>query len=69
MLGICEYFRTKEANYMIGDHLDGLVTEVCVIDAEVRVEPLDFACDELPRDEALFREKKRLGVVIRVLYE
>ncbi len=49
MLGtICEYLRTKERNDMIRDRddLNGLVTEVCVIDSEVSIEPLDFVRNE-----------------------
>ena len=53
MLGICEYLRAKEGNDMIRDDLNGLVTEVCVIDSEVSIEPLDFVRNELPRDESL----------------
>ena len=45
---------------MIRDDFNGLVKEVCVIDAEVRVEPLDLMCYELPRDEALM---PREGVI------
>lgn len=53
MLSICEYFRAKEGNDMIRDDLDRLVTEVCVVDSEVSIEPLDFVHNELPGDESL----------------
>jgi hypothetical protein len=56
MLGICEYFRSEEANDMIRDDLNRFVSEVGVIDSEVSVEPLDLMCNELPRDEPLVRK-------------
>ena len=67
MLGICEYFRSEEANDMIRDDLNRFVSEVGVIDSEVSVEPLDLVCDELPRDEPLVR--RDLVRSFRVLYE
>ena len=61
VLRICEDFRAKEGNDVIGDDLNGLVTEVCVIDTEVRVKPLHRRCDEFSRDESLRynREKEK----------
>jgi hypothetical protein len=62
MLSICEYFGTKEADNMIRDDLDGFVTEVRVIDAKVRVEPLDFVRDKFPRDEPLGWKERSIRV-------
>lgn len=64
MLGVCENLCAEESDDMIRDHLGGLVAEVSVVDAQLRVEPVDFVRDEFSRDEALqmgFRQDRTWG--------
>jgi hypothetical protein len=53
MLGIRKHFGAKEGDDMVRDDLDGLVTEVGVIDTEVGVKPLDLVHYELAGNETL----------------
>lgn len=38
---------------MVRDHLTRFILEIGVVDAEVRIKPIDFVRDELSRDEPL----------------
>lgn len=53
MLGVCENLCTEESDDMIRDDLGRFAAEVSVVDAQLRVEPVDFVRDELSWDEAL----------------
>ena len=54
MLGEREDLGAEEGEDVVRDDLVRLVREVRVVNAEVRVEPLDFVRDEVRWDEALF---------------
>lgn len=53
MLGVGENLCTEESDDMIRDHLGGFIAEVSVVNAQLRVEPVDLVRDEFSRDEAL----------------
>lgn len=56
MLGVGEYFRAEEGNDVVRDDLTRFILEVGVVDAQVRVEPVDLVGDQLARDKALSAE-------------
>jgi hypothetical protein len=56
MLRICHNLGSKQGNDMIRDDLARFILEVGVVNAEVGVKPVDFACDEFARNEALHNE-------------
>lgn len=53
VLGICEDFRTKKRDDVIGNDLHRLGLEVGIVDAEVGVEPVHLVHDKFARNEAL----------------
>lgn len=53
MLGVRQDLRTEERDDVIRDDTSGFVLEVGVVDAEVGVEPVDLASDELAWNEPL----------------
>lgn len=53
MLRVCQDLGSKQGNDMVRDDLARFILEVGIVDAEVGVKPVDFACDELAGDEAL----------------
>jgi hypothetical protein len=61
MLGESEDFGAKEGEDVICDDVDRLIAKVCVVDAEVGVEPLDFVRNELTRDEALMIKTRQIN--------
>ena len=63
VLGICEHFGAEEGDDMVRNDLDGLVSEVRVVDTKVCVKPLDliryeFAGNEALEEEAWERDQK-----------
>ena len=54
VLGERHNLGTKESDNMVGDDFARFILEVCVVDAEVCVEPVDFVCDKLARDKPLW---------------
>lgn len=53
MLRICHNLGSKQGNDMVRDDLARFILEVGIVNAEVGVKPVDFACDELAGNEAL----------------
>lgn len=53
VFGVCEDLGAEEAEDVIRDYIAGLVLEVGVVDAEVGVEPVDLASNELAWNEPL----------------
>ena len=53
MFGVGENFCAKEGDDMIRDYRDGLVAEICVVDTQLGVKPVDFVRDEFSWDETL----------------
>ena len=53
MLRICQDLGSKQGNDMVRDDLARFILEVGVVNAEIGVKPVDFACDELAGNEAL----------------
>jgi hypothetical protein len=54
VLGVGEHLSTEECDNMIRYYRWRFILKVGVIDAEVRVEPVDFVCDKLARNETLW---------------
>ena len=54
VLRVCKDLRSVERNDVVGDDLDGLGCKVCVVDAEMRVEPGYFIRGQLAGDETLY---------------
>lgn len=57
MLGVRHYLCAEKGKDMIRDDFMGFILEVCIIDAEVGVEPVDLASDEFARNKALEKGK------------
>lgn len=53
MFGVRKNLGAKQSDDMIRDHFSGFVLKVCIVDAEIRIEPVDFTRDEFTRDETL----------------
>jgi len=53
MFRICHNLGSKQGNDMVRDDLARFILEVGVVNAEVGVKPVDFACDKLAGNEAL----------------
>lgn len=62
VLSICEDFGAKEGDDMIDDDLARFVGEVCVVDAETGVEPVNLTANKFLRDEALDAMGKSLAL-------
>lgn len=56
VFGEREHFGAKERDDVIGYHRGRFVLEIRVVDAELRVEPVDLVGDQLARDETLVME-------------
>jgi hypothetical protein len=54
VLGVSEHLRTKERDDVIRYDRWRFILKVSVIDAELRVEPVDFVYDQLARNETLW---------------
>lgn len=61
MLGVRHYLCAEKGKDMIRDDFMGFILEVCIIDAEVGVEPVDLASDEFARNKALEKGKSAIG--------
>lgn len=53
MLRVCDDLRAKQRDDVIRDDAKFLVLEVGVVDAEIRVKPVDLVGNEFPRDKSL----------------
>jgi hypothetical protein len=53
VFGEREHFGAKERNDVIGYHRGRFILEIRVVDAELRVEPVDLVGHQLARDETL----------------
>ena len=66
VLRVREDLGAEERDDVVRDDLDGLVAEVGVVDAELRVKPIYFVRDELAGDEALGRNGRRSVIMDQI---
>lgn len=66
VLRVREDLGAEERDDVVRDDLDGLVAEVGVVDAELRVKPVYFVRDELAGDEALGRNGRRSVIMDQI---
>ena len=53
VLGVCKDLGSVERNDVVGDDLNRLRGEVCIVDAQMGIEPINFICNKLARNETL----------------